>query len=252
MNNKFEEDYKDLLVKALTVGSLDENRTGVKAYTLFAEQLRFDTRCNLVPIITGKKILYKKAWYEYQWIKSGGTDTKYLNYHGIRWWDKYADSNGNLPKTYGHQLRNYNGEFDQLDYCINQIKQNSRRAHITMWNPSDLEEQVLPCCYTGLTFVTTLNNSVLNLSIDFRSSDLFLGLPYDILFGFYLLMRVAFITDKKPGEIVFNLNNAHVYENHKEGVEEYIASKHHKLPTYIGGHEINYKHGSFIQVPLNN
>lgn len=252
MNSTFEDDYKELLAKAITIGSLEPNRTKVDAYTLFGETLKFNCVGDLVPIITGKRIFYKKAWYEYQWIKQGGTTTKYLNEHKINWWNQYADSNGYLGKTYGYQLRNFNGEFDQLQYVVNQIKFGSRRAHISLWNPCDLKEQALPCCYTGLTFRATRKGELLNLSINFRSSDLFLGFPYDALFAYFLLQDVARETEKRIGEIQFVFVDAHVYANHLEQVEEYLSLPTYNLPAYIHGPHLNYKHGPFIKAKLNN
>ena len=57
--------------------------------------------------------------------------------------------------------------------------------HATLWNPKDLKETKLPPCYTGFTF--SHYNGFLNMNMHFRSSDMFLGLPYDICVGALLL-----------------------------------------------------------------
>ena len=248
--SKFESDYKKLLKRVLTHGTVTKNRTGINTITSFGEELTIDLAKGF-PIVTGKKIFFDKALHEYLWIKDGGTKIKYLNDHGIMWWDSYADSDGSLGNTYGYQLRCFNGEEDQLMKAIQEIKNNSRRAYITMWNPSDLHKQVLPCCYTGITFVRI--GYELNLSIDFRSSDIFLGLPYDIIFGALLLSDVAEFCELTVGKLKMNLNNAHLYVNNVIPTKIYLDEPIYKLPTLLkGGREISeYKSGPYIEAILN-
>lgn len=248
--SKFESDYRKLLARVLKEGMHVKNRTGVNAITSFGEDLTIDLTKGF-PIVTGKKIFFDKALHEYIWIKEGGTTIKYLNQHGITWWNSYADSSGSLGRTYGFQMRSFNGQEDQLMRAINEIKNKSRRAHITMWNPSDLDEQVLPCCYTGITFVRI--GDELNMSIDFRSSDIFLGLPYDIIFGALLLNDVAEFCDLNIGKLKMNLNNAHIYVNNVIATRRYLGESIYKLPTLLkGAREISsYKSGPYIETVLN-
>jgi thymidylate synthase len=246
--SKFEEDYKSLLHRVLYNGTRCKNRTGVDTIASFGEDLTIGFAQGF-PVVTGKKIFFAKAYHEYTWIVVGGQTTEYLNKHGIHWWDGYA-KDGKLAKTYGYQLLYYNGKENQVEYVINEILKGSRRAHITMWNPSDLEEQALPCCYTGMTFVRIGNT--LNLNMDFRSSDLFLGLPYDIIFGGLFLKDIAEICQLNVGKLKLNLNNAHIYENHIEQVQTYLRSKTYTLPFYgFGDTLIDYKCGPYLDAKLN-
>ena len=168
-NNIFEQQYKTILMKALIKGTLTENRTKIKTYKLFNENLNIDLKYGF-PIITGKKIFFNKALAEFKWIYEGKTDLKYLNDNNINWWDDFAIK-GELGKVYGYQVKKFNGIFDQVDYVIKEIKKNSRRAIITLWNPTELQEQTIPCCYTQFNFVKINNN--LNMTMNFRSSDMF-------------------------------------------------------------------------------
>lgn len=248
--SKFESDYKKLLKSVLTNGTQVKNRTGVNAITSFGKELTIDLRLGF-PIVTGKKIFFDKAYHEYRWIREGCSTIKYLNKHGITWWDSYADQAGSLGKTYGYQLRSFNGEKDQLEFAINEIRNKSRRAHITMWNPSELQETALPCCYTGMTFVRI--GDELNLSIDFRSSDIFVGLPYDIIFGALLLTEVAEHCELKPCMLKMNLNNAHLYVNNIIPMKTYLEESMYKLPEYNSklNELIGYVYGSYIEAILN-
>lgn len=249
--SKFENDYKILISKLLAVGTLEQNRTGVPAYTLFGENIKIDLSQKILPIVTAKKIFYNKAFHEYIWFRDGGTTTEYLKKHRINWWDKFADSNGNLGKTYGYQLRNYNGHFDQWQYVLDELRYgSSRRAHITLWNPSELKETKLPVCYTGFTFVKI--NGILNMSMHFRSSDAFLGLPYDIVVGALMLYEIAELLNLRLGYLNIVLDNVHLYENHVEQAEEYLAAAIFNPPYMTGTVNIDYTHGPLIKAPLNN
>ncbi len=248
--SKFESRYRRLIERIIKNGTQCKNRTGVNAITCFGEDLKFDLRDGF-PIVTGKKIFFDKGFHEFKWIMDGGTTTKYLNDHGISWWNSYANDRGELGRTYGWQLRNFNDDKDQLMMAIKEIKAGSRRAHITMWNPSDLNKQVLPCCYTGITFVRI--GDELNVSIDFRSSDVFVGLPYDCIFAALLLIDVAKFTELTPALVKLNLNNAHIYVNNIQDVRTYLNNPIYKLPTYdvFTNELLNYKSGPYIETKLN-
>lgn len=253
VNNPFEKKYRDLLVDIYLKGSRQSNRTGVDTFALFNQSIEFDfsgENMHKMPVITGKEIFYDKAVAEFDWMWLGRTDIKYLKDRGVHWWDDYA-VNGEVHKSYGYQLRNYGGEFDQIRYVQEQIIKGSRRAHITMWNPCDLNEQALPCCYTGFTFVRI--GAFVNMTMEFRSSDVFLGLPYDFIVGALLLKNITTSTNTIPGKIVYQLNNAHVYVNHTNQVLKYINHRIYNLPSvnYMGELE-DYEHGPYIKAPLNN
>jgi len=245
----FEHDYRKLLIRILKYGRFVEGRNGITKQ-LPLNDLMFPAHTNKAPVITGKKIFWYKAYHEYVWIINGGMTTTYLNKHGIHWWDDFADKDGYLGKTYGYQINNYNGDINQVTYAINEILMGSRRAHITLWNPSDLNETALPCCYTDFTFI--VENDYLHMNMNFRSSDVFVGLPYDMIFGALLLHNICNATDKNPAIIKYNLNNAHIYKNNIEQVEEYLKQKTYELPYMSLTEELKgYKHGPYIKTTLN-
>jgi len=169
----------------------------------------------------------------------------------INWWNDFAVNN-KLGKIYGYQLRNYNNSFDQIKYVINEVKNNSRRALISLWNPTELKEQALPCCYTQMNFVRV--NNKLNMSISFRSSDLFLGLPYDIIFAALLLKTISNECSLEPCDLGINIADAHVYKCHENNVKEYYNNENYILPKLIGdynNYELkNYKHNKYIKSKL--
>lgn len=247
---KFEQAYKNLLLRVLQYGEENKNRTGVNTLKLFNQSVNINLNEGF-PIITGKKIYFKKALAEFKWIYEGRTDLKYLKDNNINWWNDFA-VDGQLGKVYGYQINKYNNSINQINYCINEIKNNTRRAIITLWNPSDLKEQALPCCYTQLNFVRS--NNKLNLVMHFRSSDLFLGLPYDIIFGALFLIEISKQCNLIPSQLGLNLADAHVYKNHINQVNLYLESDTYKLPQLKGNYNNyyldDYKSNKLIKAPL--
>jgi thymidylate synthase len=234
MASEFELQYRNLLEQCLLDGEPCENRTAHKTYKVFNKSLNINLRDGF-PIITGKKIFFEKALAEFRWIYNGQTNLEYLHDNNIFWWDEFAIA-GSLGKVYGYQIRHFNGVFDQIKYCINELKNNSRRAVISLWNPCDLEDQALPCCYT------------------FRSSDLFLGLPYDIIVGALFLHTVAIETNLEVHTLGINLADAHIYFPHVEAVLKYCNNAFYNLPELSGNFNSyslkDYNSKEFIKAQL--
>lgn len=255
--NKFELDYKNLLKDVFQNGILSNNRTGMSAVADFNKLLTINLSDGF-PILTSRKIFFDKAYHEYLWIRNGLSTLTYLHQNNIRWWDQYADKKGNLGKTYGYQLRSFNGNIDQLEYINNTLKldKESRRLHVTFWNPSELNETILPPCYTGMTFM--VQDDTLNMAFQLRSSDLMLGLPYDIIVMSMFLIDVSKFNELKIGKLGIQITNAHIYVNHEYEMQEYLKRYTHKLPKLFYD-EINgiyfldkYKYEPHIDIKLNN
>ena len=244
IKNKFEQDYKALLNRVINDGVDTTNRAGIDTTSLFGQQLTIDLSEGM-PILTGKMIMFDKAKAEFEWMISGDDSDKHLIDNNVKWWKPWTENN-KILKSYPHQLRKYNGNFDQLDYAIKEIKKGSRRAYVTMWNPSDLNEQKLPCCYTGFNFIRENNN--LNLVVHFRSSDVFLGLPYDVLVLSYLLLHVADKTSLEASKLYLNLANAHIYEDHID--ESIKITNLSSFPLVKLENVNNYKSHNFIKTKL--
>tara|TARA_R110002124_G_scaffold34777_3_gene113729 strand:+ start:1188 stop:1952 length:765 start_codon:yes stop_codon:yes gene_type:complete len=250
MSSTFEQEYKLLLQETLFNGELCSNRTDVKTYKQFNKSLNINLQDGF-PILTGKKLFFDKALAEFKWIYEGRTDLEFLHKHNIFWWDDFAKNN-KLGKVYGYQIKQFNGIFNQIEYVIKEIQNNSRRALITLWNPTDLKDQALPCCYTQFNFVRV--NNKLNMTMHFRSSDLFLGLPYDIIVGALFLKTIADKCGLIASTLGLNLADAHIYECHQPQVIEYISAETFDLSVLQGKYEDynlkEYKHNKFIKAEL--
>lgn len=159
--------YLDLVQHVLENGCQKGDRTGTGTKSVFGYQIRFDLSEGF-PMVTTKKLHLKSIIYELLWFLKGDTNIAYLQENGVKIWDAWADSKGNLGPVYGHQWRNWNSEeIDQISELITELKTNpnSRRMLVSAWNPSVLpdtkksfEENVannkgaLPPCHAFFSF----------------------------------------------------------------------------------------------------
>lgn len=239
--NYEEHNYLGLLSRLIRKSGVSEpvlDRTGVGTWNLFHESLRFDLAKGF-PLLTTKRMGLKSIIGELLWFLSGSTNANELEEkYGCTIWCEWKDENGDLGKVYGHQWRNfgyteidtwdcYNDEpdteyifgFDQVSWLINEIKTNptSRRLYVTASNPQDKEDQALDTCHNY--FQVFIENGKLNLYFQMRSTDTFLGLPYNIASYAILAHILALETGYEVGELVYSGVVVHLYQNHLEQVK---------------------------------
>ncbi len=226
--------YLDLLQRVLDEGTLKHDRTGTGTISVFGHQLRFNLADGF-PLVTTKKVHLKSIIYELLWFLQGDTNVKYLQDHGVRIWNEWADENGDLGPVYGRQWRawkNYDGTVtDQISNVINQIKNNpdSRRLIVSAWNVADVDKMKLPPCHALFQFYVA--GGRLSLQLYQRSADLFLGVPFNIASYALLLLMVAQVTGLEPGDFVHSFGDAHIYTNHLEQVREQLSREPRQLPV---------------------
>jgi len=226
--------YLDLMDHILRDGVEKRDRTGTGTRSVFGHQMRFDIGQGF-PLLTTKKLHLKSIVYELLWFLAGDTNVKYLQDHGVRIWDEWADENGNLGPVYGHQWRSWpaadGSTIDQISNVIAAIKRNpdSRRLIVTAWNPADVEKMALPPCH--LLFQFYVAEGRLSCQLYQRSADVFLGVPFNIASYALLTMMVAQVTGYKLGDFVWTGGDTHLYLNHIEQAELQLSRAPRALPT---------------------
>lgn len=230
------------LVNESETGQLVQDRTGVGTYNLFHRSLRFDLSKEF-PLLTTKKMSIKSILGELLWFISGSTNALELEEkYGCTIWREWSDDYGKLGKVYGHQWRNfgeynegyeYSKGFDQLKWLINEIKTNptSRRLYVTSANPNDRYDQALDCCHNY--FQVVIKTGKLNLYFQMRSTDVFLGLPYNIASYTLLVHMLALETGYEVGELVYSGVDVHLYSNHIEQAKEQLKREPKGFPTLV-------------------
>ncbi len=226
--------YLDLCRRVMTAGSLKTDRTGTGTRSVFGHQMRFDLSEGF-PLLTTKKLHLKSIIYELLWFLQGDTNVRYLQEHGVRILNEWADENGDLGPVYGHQWRSwpdYNGgTIDQIQMILDQIKHtpDSRRMLVSAWNVAEVNKMALPPCHSLFQFYVA--DGKLSLQLYQRSADIFLGVPFNIASYALLLMMVAQVTGLQPGEFIHTLGDAHIYTNHFDQVNLQLTREPRKLPT---------------------
>ena len=225
--------YLKLLDRILTEGATKTDRTGTGTMSVFGNQMRFDMADGF-PLLTTKKLHLKSIIYELLWFLRGDTNVHYLQEHGVRIWNEWADENGELGPVYGHQWRSwpdYNGgTIDQIQNVVDMIKNHpdSRRMMVTAWNPAEVEQMALPPCHCLFQFYVA--DGRLSLQLYQRSADTFLGVPFNIASYALLLMMMAQVTGLKAGDFVHTTGDTHLYLNHLEQAHLQLTRTPRPLP----------------------
>ncbi|AVR56940.1 thymidylate synthase [Microbacterium phage Triscuit] len=226
--------YEDLLDDVYWNGVDRGDRTGTGTRGVFGRQIRFDLAQGF-PLVTTKQVHLKSIIHELLWFLKGETNIAYLKEHGVRIWDEWANENGDLGPVYGSQWRSWpdgrGGTIDQITNVIEGIRKNpeGRRHIVTAWNPAEIEDMALPPCH--LLFQFFVAEGKLSCQLYQRSSDMFLGVPFNIASYSLLTMMVAQQTGLEPGDFIWTSGDTHIYSNHFPQVNEQLSRDPRTAPT---------------------
>lgn len=178
------------------------------------EKLNYHTTVDMkYPILTipqrklGFKFMIREAW----WIMDGrNTVDTITNFSKAI--STFSNDGFNFDGAYGPRV------VDQLRYIVDMLEndRDTRQAVLTIWRPNPRDSKDIPCT-VAIQWVIRENKIY---CIDtMRSSDIWLGWPYDIfnftmLTGYILLLlRERGIKDLQLGTISINAGSQHLYTN---------------------------------------
>ncbi len=238
--------YQQLLQDILDNGVAKGDRTGTGTLSVFGRQLRHDLAAGF-PLLTTKKLHLKSIVNELLWFLRGDTNTAWLKANGVSIWDEWATESGDLGPIYGAQWTAWptrdGGTINQIDYVLHCLRHNpdSRRILFHGWNVEFLPDETLspqdnaragrmalPPCHLLYQFYVAEGR--LSAQLYIRSSDSFLGLPYNMASLALLTMMLAQQSDLVPGEIIISTGDSHLYSNHQQQVAEQLAREPRALP----------------------
>ena len=228
--------YLDILDRILKEGVKKEDRTGTGTLSIFGTQSRYNLDDGF-PLLTTKKLHLKSIIYELLWFLRGDTNVRWLQEHGVRIWNEWADENGELGPVYGHQWRAWpdykGGTIDQIKNVVRQIREtpDSRRMIVNAWNVAEVDSMALPPCHTMFQFYVA--DGRLSLQLYQRSADTFLGVPFNIASYALLTMMVAQVCGLQPGDFVHTFGDVHIYSNHHEQVALQLSREPRPLPKML-------------------
>ena len=258
--------YEDLLRHVLVHGAKKSDRTGTGTRSVFGHQMRYNLADGF-PLVTTKKVHLKSVVYELLWFLRGDSNVRWLQEHGVRIWDDWADADGELGPVYGVQWRSWptpSGEhIDQIAHVIDTLRRDpdSRRIIVSAWNVAELDKMALPPCHAFFQFYAA--DGALSCQLYQRSADLFLGVPFNIASYSLLTHMVAAQTGHRPGEFIWTGGDCHIYDNHIVQVEEQLSREPYPFPQlnlaergsiFDYGYEdievIGYQHHPPIKAPI--
>lgn len=222
-------------------GSRRTTRNGVTT-AILAHQMRFNLQLGF-PAITTKFLAFEVVKAENIWFIDGGKDTdgrlstkklnellgKEASARNIWTHDQTrfaelgkAKFEGDCGRIYGAQWRDWrtnDGQHvDQLAKVIKQLQGDpfSRYHIVNAWNPGEVGDMCLPPCHMKIQFFVRPSKRrdkkmYLDLSMNQRSCDMFLGVPFNIASYALLVHMVAQCVGMVPGELVITLEDCHIY-----------------------------------------
>src|SRR6056297_3540252 len=239
--------YLELLQDILDNGVRKDDRTGTGTLSVFGRQFRHDLAEGF-PLLTTKKLHFKSIANELLWFLRGDTNTRWLKENGVSIWDEWATDDGDLGPLYGAQWTAWpardGGSINQIEYVVDCLRNNpdSRRILFHGWNVGFLPDEAmtpqdnvragrmaLPPCHLLYQFYVA--GGRLSSQLYIRSSDTFLGLPYNTASLALLTHMLAQQSDLEPGEIVITTGDSHLYVNHLEQVATQLQRAPRPLPT---------------------
>ena len=223
--------YNRTLQVASTLSVHENKRTGQHVHWWASgHAIRAGLHDEHLPIPNNRVYRPYIAAAEAAWILSGSKSIKWVSKH-TSIWSKFA-TDGKIESAYGYRARQKWG--DQIQRIIVSLRADSstRQAVLNLWDSETDGMKLHPApCPTQIVF--NADKTTLHCQVFMRSSDLFVGLPYDVMTWSFILDAMAASVGKKPGFITFFLAHPHLYQKHVPMIREVQPHDYYlKLPGW--------------------
>jgi len=272
-----EEQYIELLKHIVQHGRTRQTRNGT-VKSIFGATLECDLADGF-PLLTTKKMFWRGIVEELSWFLRGSTNVQELREKKIHIWDGNSEHlNYDAGPVYGFQWRHFGAVYtdchadydgkghDQIASIIHLLKTDpySRRMVLSAWCPSQQEQMCLPPCHVMYQFYVEHDERV-SCMMTQRSADVFLGLPFNIASTALLTHLIAENVGRKPGRLLIQVGDAHVYKEHYNVCQKQIANTIMSMPTIrvlrssdnlqFNSEDvvlINYKSNGLLKAPMKS
>lgn len=179
-------------------------------------QLRNPMRC--ATWLKKRELNYPFMWAEWLWIQTARDDVGMIS-HYCKEISKFSDDGLSFFGAYGPRWYNAMSEIIPLM----ERDPDTRQAVAGIWRPDvyrkSFETRDVPCT---LSMQYYIRRNLLEATVVMRSSDAWLGLPYD-LFNFAMLQRsVARALGRGVGPMTVIIGSCHLYERDLERAREVV------------------------------
>lgn len=220
--------YGEVLENVRRYGKRRQSRNGL-TFELEDVTIFLDTPLNALPLGTGRGLNRKVAAVEALQLIGGFSDPDWAVKHapGLA---PYRDPDGRFYGAYGTRIGN------QLDHVADKLKADplTRQAVITLWNPLTDNEPGhadYPCTIAiGFSLVGHALDR-LNMRVQMRSNDAWLGLPYDMFQFGQLQLTLCNVLGVEPGAYAHSAWSLHLYEANLEASYD-VTEALPKHPTH--------------------
>ncbi len=230
-----DEEYFSKVRQVLDHGTIKLDKHATRSLT--GLQFRFNMADGF-PLLTTKQIPFRVVATELQWFLLGRSDVQWLQERNVHIWDDDANKAesrgfsyppGELGPIYGKQWRNWSG-IDQIAALNQSINETpfARRHVVSAWNVADISKMVLPPCH--MMFQVVCAEIYMDLVVTMRSGDIGLGIPFNMASYALLLMLLSRMHNFIPRYLIINVGDAHVYENHVEGLARMLQRPSYPSP----------------------
>jgi thymidylate synthase len=177
---------------------------GMPIWERLGVSLRLRDAMDCVVGIPSRKLNYHFMVAEFWWIASASHDVEMISKY-CETISKFSDDGKVFFGAYGPPWN------EQLEYVVNKLHEDkdSRQAVLTIWRPSPPATKDVPCT---VAMQYLIREGKLNTIVTMRSSDAWLGLPYDIFNFARLGAMVAGELNVPQGWLQLNLGSLHLYE----------------------------------------